>query len=553
MNQIQEKLYQLLIEVDFICQKHNIVYYLAAGGALGAVRNGGFLPWDDDIDLYITRDNWTKFKAVIKKELPKNREFVCVENTDLYCNPIGRYVDKETTLMMQSQLICGKCCGLLVEFFIMDPMPLDENDKWMHRKYMKAYTELLSPYFLLNRQIFEKNVDFDYKLYNKYYWLSKLIGEKRTLNLLLKKFAYFPEEKSKEYCMRWGQRTVIFPKSMFGIPKKVKFEEREFPLVEYPEKTFRVGYGDDWMYVPEGDSKISHNLSNDLEEPFETYTNLYMPFLNKKKLLKAFKKRKRLAIKSLKKKETYERDYAMLRANLYAESILKASPDIDYLTELLRAKQFDRLNQELSGFYSAQSNAMLKSHEILIPLPDEYIYLAVMNYILQGYYYKAAKIIRFRKKTERPLSDSLNAANQLIEFCRNLSVAIYDDNSVSGVENILNCNQNYSDTLDFEKAELWLLFKMASNKDEFKELVKKARAAIKKYGDDGELIRFEAYGLYKLDVLVEAEEKYRMAIKNTRNGLVWKEANVLMGLDAFQIADEQNEVCCIEEEEELDE
>ena len=111
MNQIQKKLYKLLIEVDEICQKHNIVYYLAAGGALGAIRNGGFLPWDDDLDLYITRDNWEKLKLVMKEEVPDNREFVCTEYTELYCNPIGRYVDKETTLMMKSQLLCGKCCG----------------------------------------------------------------------------------------------------------------------------------------------------------------------------------------------------------------------------------------------------------------------------------------------------------------------------------------------------------------------------------------------------------------------------------------------------------
>ena len=54
MNEVQSNLYEMLIELDDICRKNDIIYYLAGGTALGAVRNQGFLPWDDDIDLYIT-------------------------------------------------------------------------------------------------------------------------------------------------------------------------------------------------------------------------------------------------------------------------------------------------------------------------------------------------------------------------------------------------------------------------------------------------------------------------------------------------------------------
>ncbi|MFR7985651.1 MAG: phosphorylcholine transferase LicD [Clostridia bacterium] len=550
MNQIQEKLYKLLIEVDTICQKHGIVYYLAAGGALGAIRNGGFLPWDDDIDLYITRDNWEKLKIVMKEELPDNREFVCAEYTELYCNPIGRYVDKETTLMMKSQLLCGKCCGLLVEFFIMDPMPLDEEGKWRHRTYMKAYTEILSPYFVLNREIFAHNIDFDYKLYNKYYWLSKLVGRKKVLHMLMDKFARSSEENCQEFCMRWGQRTVIFPKAMFGKAKMVKFEDREFPLVEYPEKTFRVGYGDDWMYVPEGENQISHDLSNDLEEPFETYVNLYMPFLNEKKLLKAFKKRKRIAIKGLSKKESYERKFAGVCAKLYAENILRSEVDLQKLRICLENENFDTLNQELNQFYQAQADVRLKANDILVPLSDEYIYIAVMNHTLQGYYYKAAKIMMYREKLAETLSQELIQAKQLIAFCRELSIAIYDEKSVGMVKSILSQNPAYEGVLDFQKAELWVLYKTASNKNDFEELIQKSQVLLKTHENDGEILRFEGYGLYRQGYLKEAEDKYKMAIKYTRNGFVWKEAKELLGIDAYQIADFSQEAAEQDEEEE---
>ena len=71
MDQLQRTLYQLLTELDEICRRNDIEYYMAGGTALGAVRGGGFLPWDDDIDLYITRKNWDKLVKVMETQTPQ--------------------------------------------------------------------------------------------------------------------------------------------------------------------------------------------------------------------------------------------------------------------------------------------------------------------------------------------------------------------------------------------------------------------------------------------------------------------------------------------------
>lgn len=73
MNELQQRLYGLLKEVDGICKRNDITYYLAGGAALGAIRGGGFLPWDDDIDLYITRKNWDRLVEVMEKEELEDR------------------------------------------------------------------------------------------------------------------------------------------------------------------------------------------------------------------------------------------------------------------------------------------------------------------------------------------------------------------------------------------------------------------------------------------------------------------------------------------------
>ena len=60
MKDEQQVLFELMCKFDKICRDNGIVYYLGGGTALGAVRHGGFLPWDDDVDLYITRENYNK-------------------------------------------------------------------------------------------------------------------------------------------------------------------------------------------------------------------------------------------------------------------------------------------------------------------------------------------------------------------------------------------------------------------------------------------------------------------------------------------------------------
>ncbi|MBR1806854.1 MAG: LicD family protein [Selenomonadaceae bacterium] len=60
---------EIWAEVDRICRKHNITYWAAGGTLIGAVRHNGFIPWDDDIDLWVTRPDFNRFVAVLKDEL----------------------------------------------------------------------------------------------------------------------------------------------------------------------------------------------------------------------------------------------------------------------------------------------------------------------------------------------------------------------------------------------------------------------------------------------------------------------------------------------------
>ena len=70
---------RILFEIDGICTRHQIPYYVAAGTLLGAVRSGEFIPWDDDIDIMMLRKDYIRFLQVVKEELPEELSLFSLE------------------------------------------------------------------------------------------------------------------------------------------------------------------------------------------------------------------------------------------------------------------------------------------------------------------------------------------------------------------------------------------------------------------------------------------------------------------------------------------
>ena len=96
MTEKQKLLLQLFREVDAICKKHDLRYVMAGGTLIGVLRNEGFIPWDDDVDIYMPKSDWDKFVEICQNEMPPNRAVYCAEVDRNYTNGFPRYGSTDT-------------------------------------------------------------------------------------------------------------------------------------------------------------------------------------------------------------------------------------------------------------------------------------------------------------------------------------------------------------------------------------------------------------------------------------------------------------------------
>ena len=98
---LQLQMLDILIEFDRICKKHNIRYWLDAGTLLGAIRHGGFIPWDDDIDVCMFPADYKKFCKVCQAELAPPYKWHAAKTKENYYSHWGRVVNEQIVVRRQ--------------------------------------------------------------------------------------------------------------------------------------------------------------------------------------------------------------------------------------------------------------------------------------------------------------------------------------------------------------------------------------------------------------------------------------------------------------------
>ena len=258
---LQLKLLDIMQDFHEVCLKHDITYYMLGGTMLGAVRHKGFIPWDDDMDVGIPRNDYDRLLNLPQTEWPSNIKIKTPYNSTDLLFPYSKIMDINTTLI--EDRLDGIIEGIYIDIF-----PLDGAG----------------------------NSFFSAKLrYKLHYWNEGLLnnnqdhGEKRTvLRRLVQRFArsqdvrnlYFKTEKWMKnvsyakssivgnYSGSWGFKEFT-KKEVMGVPELYDFEGLKLFGASKPDEYLTSLYGN-YMKLPPVEKRKSHHRFK--------YLNLHQPF-----------------------------------------------------------------------------------------------------------------------------------------------------------------------------------------------------------------------------------------------------------------------------------
>lgn len=271
MTKLQEIEFEMLkIFVD-ICNQLNITYYLVCGSALGAVKYGGFIPWDDDIDVALPRKDYETFLQEAPMRLP-DWCFLQNHRTDAQFPLLGSKLrDSRTTYV---EKMCGKLKmhhGVFIDVFPLDGMYPDSEK----RRFRNIRKEVDA----------KRRVHLDYRRYgrssllhlrtNWYYLLNRLFGAFEDTSAAIAEFdSYvrsFSTEKSRCWCNHANSASEeeFAPKEQYGAGTMCSFEGLQVRVPEQYDAYLTQKYGDWQADIPEEQQVGHHHFEvMDLEQPY---------------------------------------------------------------------------------------------------------------------------------------------------------------------------------------------------------------------------------------------------------------------------------------------
>ena len=264
---LQLEVLSIMDEIHRVCVKNNIRYGLMAGSALGIVNYKGFIPWDDDIDVCVMREDWEKFIEALKNDLDDKFYFQCFE-TDKKFNVIngptmkvrkkGTYIE-EVNFLLKNRCKSGN--GIFVDVIIYDNISESKFKDELNRTVIK----LLMPFYVLI-----DNLHIPHVCFSKFIrWYSEKYARRNEKSKLVSQPISVPWEK-------FLHEPVFLKEDIFPF-KEYEFEGRKFYSYNNIEKVLKQWYGPNCLKKwDEKEKKWVETLPVEKRKPKHTaYINLH--------------------------------------------------------------------------------------------------------------------------------------------------------------------------------------------------------------------------------------------------------------------------------------
>ncbi len=262
---------ELLLEVDRICKKHHIPYQLWAGTLLGAVRHKGFIPWDDDLDICMLREDYEKFLKICEKEL--NEKFflqTCYTEKNWYAQ-FAKLRRNNSTFVQYIYLELDIHYGIFIDIFPLDNVKpgtiKGKMQRWSAAKFFN-YCRTRTKYRLMRSS-------WPRRYYNYVFHYALKPIPKRITRYFHKKVLSMFNKENTEYVSHLTNISSVefYNKHMIKREEYYDMIEGDFegykvPIPRSYDKVLTKLYGD-YMTPPPEDKQMPHHFIVELKFPPE--------------------------------------------------------------------------------------------------------------------------------------------------------------------------------------------------------------------------------------------------------------------------------------------
>lgn len=257
--EIKQHEVQMLLRFAKFCEEHNIAWSLSGGSLLGAIRHKGFIPWDDDIDLCLSRPN---YEYLVENFRDDKLKLIAFER-DNFLFPFARIIDEHTEIEAEYSQEVNK--HLWLDIFPVDGLPQDKKivkEIYSKCNFYRRMLMVIDARLGTGRTAFHKYAKYVLKPLASFIGTGRLV---KKIESIAKKIPY----ESAEYvgAITWGLYGVgeCMLKSEFEKHVMVDFEGYKFPAFSCWDSYLRGLYGN-YMKLPPLEKRICHNLTVYLEE-----------------------------------------------------------------------------------------------------------------------------------------------------------------------------------------------------------------------------------------------------------------------------------------------
>ncbi len=252
LKKLQAKQLEMMDAIHKACCENNLTYYLIAGSCLGAIRHGGFIPWDVDIDIAMPRKDYEQFFNIADRILPQTLVAHTYLTDEYFEKSHGLVCLKDSVLLTKADMENPQIpkFGIFIDVFPLDKCPDDEKFQMKHKNDYLRVRELRKIKF---SRIYSDNNFFQKTIKHILRFLLSPLSV-RTINRIQQKvmMRYYDLDPCNLWCSmasKYKYEKQLMPKEYYGTPKMAKFEDREFYIPEAPEKYLAKLYGD-YMKLP---------------------------------------------------------------------------------------------------------------------------------------------------------------------------------------------------------------------------------------------------------------------------------------------------------------